>query len=444
MKINKSAMVCIFLSAFPFFFASCGKKDEPQPAVISINSEPSGASVFFKGKELGKTPFEIKTKNGTYVFGLEKNNYKPQYLKVTVGDGERKNVELTLQEITASVMIESTPTEATVEIDGKEIGLTPIIIHGQKIGTHKAILKKAGMVPVEVSWQIEDARPQTVKANLSSNLGLIKIIASPPNAQISVDDKPKGRSPLSENIEQGEHSITVEAPGYEKHEQKIIVNRNAETVLNIALNVLPGSINVNSEPEGATIYLDEKLIGKTPIKIPGLHPGKYQLKAEKAGFDIASREVELAPGANVDVTLTLDTNLGGIDLVANPPGLTVYLDGKKIGKTEKGDSEKLSKVFEIRGLTNGKHVVRVSHARAVPQDNIIEINVEKGKIARPKSINMWIVDCIIKFKKGNKELRGRLKEETDTKILFEPEPGVAISYDKEELSDIQKLKIDED
>jgi len=423
---------------------SCGEKKAQQSSLISIKTDPPGAKIFFNNKELGITPFEVKVKSGTYVFEIEKTNYIPQFIKVIVAEGEQKNVDLILEELTASVMLESTPPQATVEIDGKEIGVTPIILHGQKIGTHKAILKKPGMVPVEVSWKVKDARPQTVKANLLSNLGIIKINVSPANAQISIDGKPKGRSPLSENIEQGEHLITIEAPGYEKHEQNVVVNRETETVLNIALNVLPGSIDVSSEPQGATIYLNDKVIGKAPVKIPGLQPGKYQIKAEKSGFDHTIKEVEVAPGANAEISLVLDSNLGGIDLAANPPGLTVYVDGKKIGKTEKGESDKISKIFEIRGLTFGKHVIRVSHKRAVPQDYVIEVNVEKGKIARPKTINMWVVDCIIKFKSGKKELKGRLIEETDTKILFEPEPGVKIGYNKEELISIEKLKLEED
>ncbi len=424
--------------------ASCGAKKEPAPAVIGITSSPDKAKVLYKGKEAGVTPFEVKTKAGSYIFELEKLNCKPKFVKVAVADGERRNVEVVLEEIISSVMIDSTPQEAIVEIDGREIGQTPIILHEQKIGVHKAILKKPGMVPVEVSWTVEDGRPQMVKANLSSNMGVMKVNVSPAHAQIAIDGKPRGKSPFSENIEQGEHTVTVEAPGYQKYEQKVVVERTREASLNIALNVLPGTVNVSSEPAGATISVDGRLVGRAPVSIPGLQPGKYQITAEKQGYDNGAREVDLAAGATADVTITLDTNMGGIDIAANPPGLTIYLDGKRIGKTERGESEKQSKIFEIRGLTFGKHVVRVSHARATPQDQVIEVDVKKGQIARPKPVNMWVADCIIKFKNSKKEVKGRLREEAQTKVFFEPEPGVAISYDKEEILSIERLKMDEE
>ncbi|HPN85262.1 MAG TPA: hypothetical protein PK821_08010, partial [Victivallales bacterium] len=136
--------------------------------------------------------------------------------------------------------------------------------------------------------------------------------------------------------------------------------------------------------------------------------------------------------------------MGGIDLVANPPGVTVYLDGKKVGKMEEGErgNKKLSKVFQIRGLTSGDHSVKVSHARAVPQDKTINVVVEKGKISRPAQINMWIADSVVKFKNG-KEVTGRIVENDASGILFEPEPGIAIRYKANEISGITHLGVDE-
>ena len=68
------------------------------------------------------------------------------------------------------------------------------------------------------------------------------------------------------------------------------------------------------------------------------------------------------------VNLQLDSNLGGIDLVANPPGVTIYIDGVKKGVTEPGENPKFSKVFEVRGLRTGKHTVKMAHKRATPPE----------------------------------------------------------------------------
>jgi hypothetical protein len=391
---------------------------------------------------VGLTPFQVKSKAGTYIFEVEKINFKPKFLKVIVADGEKKNIEVKLDEITSSVLIDSVPQGALVEIEGRQIGQTPVIVHDQKIGSYKATLKKPGMVPQELNWVVEDARPQTVKGNLFSNMGVIKINVSPASAQISIDGKSKGKSPFTENIEQGEHVVLIEATGYEKHEQNVIVEKEKESLLNIALNILPATMNVSTEPNDAMIFLDGKQIGRSPLSIPGLQPRKYQIKAEKDGYDLTSKDVEISAGASVDVVLNLDTNMGGIDIVINPPGITIYLDGKKIGKSEQGESEKLSKVFQIRGLTHGNHLLKVSHARAVPQDTEINIEVVKGQITRSRPVNMWIADCIIKFKNG-KERVGRMREENDKQVFFEPEPGVAINYGMNEILSIKRFKIDE-
>jgi hypothetical protein len=444
MTMKKNNLIfAIFAAALIAIFAGCSEKKSAPQSEISITSSPEQAKVLHNGKEIGVTPFKTKTKPGSYIFGIEKKNFKDQFVKAIAADGESKNIEVNLEEISSSVMIESSPAEVFVEIDGKQIGQTPMILHGQTIGQHKATFKKPGMVQQEVSWTVENARPQLVKVNLFTNMGVIKINASPANAQITIDGKPKGKAPFSENIEQGEHTILIEASGYKKHEQTVVVERSKDCVINVALNVQPGTLSISSTPSGATIFINDMQNEKTPLTVTGLQPGRYTIRAEKNGYDNSTREVELGPDGKTEINIILDTNMGGIDLVINPPGVTIYLDGKQIGVSQVGEEETLSKIFPVRNLKNGAHTIKVSHKRAIPSDRTIDISVEKGKISRPAPINMWIADAVLKLKNG-KVLKVKLMQKNEKEILFQPEPGVTLKHEIEEVETVIPLKPEED
>ncbi|MCX6983202.1 MAG: PEGA domain-containing protein, partial [Lentisphaerae bacterium] len=279
-------------------------------------------------------------------------------------------------------------------------------------------------------------------ANLFSNMGTLEIKSSPDGANVFLDGKPHGKTPFLEKIEQGEHKIRVELKGYNSHDQNVVVTKEAQKDVSITLQLLPGKLNVKTNPTDASVTLNDRQCQNSPVEIKDLAPGDYKLKVEKEGCDPVEKDIRITAGETSDVLISLDSNWGGIDLVANPPGVTIYIDGKKVGISVEGEDKLTSKVFEIRSLSSQEHTVRVAHKRAVPAEKEIKVKVEKGQIARPKPMNMWIADTYVKLKNG-RETRGKLSYQNDVEIIFEPEPGVTLKYAKNEIETIRELKENE-
>jgi hypothetical protein len=178
------------------------------------------------------------------------------------------------------------------------------------------------------------------------------------------------------------------------------------------------------------------------VEIKNLQPGNYKLKVEKTGYDPVEKDINIIAGETSDVILRLDSNWGGIDLIANPPGVTIYVDGKKVGVSAEGEDKQTAKVFEIRNLTSQEHTIRLAHKRAVPAEKEITVKVSKGQISRPKPVNMWIANTYVKLKNG-RETKGKLSYQNNGEIIFEPEPGVTLKYSKNEIETIRELKENE-
>ncbi len=440
MKTGK-AIAALLAAAVLAFAAGCGGEKPDSRSELFINSAPDGARVFLRNKEIGITPLKVKLPQGTYIFVIEKNKYLPEFRRISCGQNEKHNIDAELEPVSASVMITSEPKGAFISMDGKQIGETPLIIHGQAIGKHAAQISMGGYVTQEISWTIEDARPQLVSVKLSSNMGSLSFSSEPPGAAVSIDGKYLGKTPCSGKFEQGEHAVKIEKPDYTVFEQKVTLARDEEKTVEAVLALLPGGLKITSNPTDAECSVNGKPTRNTPVELSNIPPGQYEIKLHKGGFDDISETVTVSPGQTAEKLLVLGSNLGGIDLVVNPPGVTIYLDGKKIGVTAPDESQpgqQISKVFEIRGVTSGKHTLMFAHSRATPPEKTITVEVKKGQITRPKQITLWIADTYVKLRNG-KTLQGRLRQENQDEIIFEPEPSIAIRYAKPDIETIKKL-----
>jgi hypothetical protein len=67
-----------------------------------------------------------------------------------------------------------------------------------------------------------------------------------------------------------------------------------------------GALDVQSEPAGASVYVDGRLAGRTPLQIPMLEPGDHRVRLTKDGYLENARLVSVgaAETKNVHVTLT--------------------------------------------------------------------------------------------------------------------------------------------
>jgi len=439
----KSLKILSFSALALLIIAGCEEKKVDNRCEFNITSSPDQAKITVNNRDAGATPKAIKVPPGTYIMEVSRTNYKSSWQKLVSTAASKKSIEIELEPITSSVMIDSKPAGAIVEIDGKQVGQTPFIVHDQTIGKHSARLLKPGCIPQEITWTVEDARPQLVSGNLFSNTGTLEVKSTPPGANIFIDGKARGKTPFTDKIEQGERTVKAEMKGYNSHEQKVVVDRDARKEVQIVLQMLPGNLNVKTTPAGATVFLNDRQYQNSPVEIRDLKPGDYTIKIKLPGHDPIEKKVTIIAGETAEFSETLDTNWGGIDLVVNPPGVTIYVDGKKIGLSELGEDKTTSKVFEIRNLSSEEHVIKLAHKRAQPAEKEIKVKVSKGQIARPKPINMWIADTYVKLKDNGREMRGKIRQQTDDEIIFEPEPGIAQKYTRKEIETIRELKENE-
>lgn len=64
---------------------------------------------------------------------------------------------------------------------------------------------------------------------------------------------------------------------------------------------LGGRLLFESEPQLATVYLDDELVGITPTETAGLEPGTYTVRLELEGYDDFVQEIEIVGGEDLNL-----------------------------------------------------------------------------------------------------------------------------------------------
>ena len=441
--------VCSVCAAALLFLPSCEKKAPEQDlsdyGSINITSEPSGAEVSILGKVVGTTPYMTKpVPSAMYIVKFSMDGYEPAWLPVNVVPGRQVEAHAVLIPENATVIIDSNPSGAHVQMNGKEIGDTPVLLPDLALGSYSASVQMSGYTRRDISWKVQNGRPILINVPLMNNIGTLSLTSDPDVAEIEIDGRTYGNTPFSDFFEQGQHRIRLTKNGYKPYEKIVTVNRDEKTEVNVKMEELPGSLAIESEPSGAALFINDIDYGVTPYKRDSIEAGDYTIRLSMDGYDTIEQTVTVHPGEPMNRTFTLDSNLGTIILSVNPPGMNIYLDGKFVCRTEpEGKSRDVSQRVTLKNLTSGEHTITMSNKHAKPDVKTISVKLGKGRTVQLPEFSFWIPDTKIVLKNGS-EYRGRLTDkytEDAKRFSFRHSAGITTEYNRDDVREIVPLKI---
>ncbi len=94
-----------------------------------------------------------------------------------------------------------------------------------------------------------------------------------------------------------------------------------------------GVLPIQSDPEGAIVYVDGAVKGTTPLTLEALKAGKYEIKITKDGFGPWIEQITYAPDNGQKLTASLPSLQGELEITSTPEGALVFIDGKEVGQT---------------------------------------------------------------------------------------------------------------
>jgi hypothetical protein len=140
-------------------------------------------------------------------------------------------------------------------------------------------------------------------------------------ARVFVDDEFVGDTPFtSESIKAGERKVSVrsDTASYEKL-IKFLPNSRVDLVRNLGVSPTFSSgtdlwfdekeggavLRVITDPEGASVFIDNNSVGKAPYSSTNITPGDYDIRVEQPGYQPISVRVTTSDKATLNLSFTL-------------------------------------------------------------------------------------------------------------------------------------------
>jgi hypothetical protein len=236
------------------FFA--GSREQPStaaaaptaaaPAAAAPTAIAPAASLPQPGSELRTQNSELRTQN---------SELRAQNSRISNQQSAITNLKSPAGE--GRLLVRSRPAGARVAVDGKDYGVTPAAVRDLARGAHRVKITRDGFATLERRVVISSARPAQ-----SMTVALVRARAAAPV-----------------------RGAAAGAP---------------------AASRLTGALAVDSRPAGARVFVDDKVVGTTPMALPAVSAGSHVIRLEHEGYRRWSSSVRVIASEQNRVTASLE------------------------------------------------------------------------------------------------------------------------------------------
>jgi hypothetical protein len=126
------------------------------------------------------------------------------------------------------------------------------------------------------------------------------------------------------------------------------------------------TMDVTSLPPGATVYVDERKIGVTPIFGAQVLPGERTVRIDLKLHQIIEEPIIVPMRGSVKIDKSLEKVAARISITAAPPGTSISLDGVVLGK------DRID-----RGVQPGAHTIRLTADKYKAFEQSIQVKADE-------------------------------------------------------------------
>jgi hypothetical protein len=278
--------------------------------LVLFDSNPAGADVTVNGVFRGKSPlFVTDLPTGTHRATFVLEGFDPREMEVVIDNRVPKLCKMTMKSIYAVLNIESTPTGASVFVDGLHKGKTPCTVEDVVLGNHVLKVLKDGYKEYSEQLSLTKTDEMAVKVQLEELLAALDVLTSPSDARVTVNGEFKGRTPLQvSGLRDGKYDVVIEKPGFSKISQTLDIRKNKDAKIDVTLERSTGSVVLNVLPIGSNLIVADTDIRGVTTRDPftfDLDPGSYKLEISKPGHHTQTIDLSIEPRKAFTRTITL-------------------------------------------------------------------------------------------------------------------------------------------
>jgi hypothetical protein len=243
------------------------------------------------------------------------------------------------------------PAQATIQVDGRAVGL------GQFRGSVAAGARRITAVApgfADSSFVVEVAADSSAQAQVALRplLGALRVDSMPAGAEIWLNGRAVGTAPVVlERLPIAEpQRIAARLPGYQEASAQVQLRAGATSSHTLTLSRSLTALTILSTPSEASIAVDGRGRGKTPLRLDDLTLGQHRFRAELAGHVARDSTLEL-DGKLLELRLELSPEPPGVLVVVGDVPARIYIDDRLVAMNLQNSGN--------QSLSPGTHQVEV-------------------------------------------------------------------------------------
>ncbi|MCX8481547.1 MAG: formylglycine-generating enzyme family protein, partial [Sediminibacterium sp.] len=304
---------------------------KPKFGSLTINTtdEFKGAKIFIDEEDKGQIPITIDfIKAGTHKLLIKKNLYANYETSFEMKEGDKKIIpNITLTPLFGLLSITTQPDNANIYLNKKKLGVGKISNYKLNSGQYELEVNADDYKPISKTIQLLENQQYTDIIRLERQVGKIDINTFPTGCEIFLNGKKQDLlSPvIFRNIPVGNYEVEIKKQGYNNLKKNITVLDEQTTKINEPL-INTKKIKIETQPSGATILLNNTIIGISPLEYEFNLNTNYTITAKKTDYEVNTQHIYI-----YESTKNVFFNLKQKSTVDNLPNTDiVYFQGEQL------------------------------------------------------------------------------------------------------------------
>jgi len=205
---------------------------QPNFAELEIKS-PANAKIYINNQQKGTGNWSGRLSAGVYSLEVQLDKHRAAKQDIEVTAGDKRSVELQPTPIYGSLDVVTSPSGATIKIDGKDYGTTPNTINRLLIGEYTVELSRQGYAAVSKRVTISEGKSTSISETLVNGRE-VTINSTPAGVNLYVDGNAVGKTPFTSNLTFGSHTLKIESEGKTATRTVNIAQSGGETSFTLA------------------------------------------------------------------------------------------------------------------------------------------------------------------------------------------------------------------
>ena len=299
---------------------------------VRIQVRPADAKLTVSGAWL--TPRfgdQLFVRPGRYTLSAQAAGFRSQSVGFTVNGQAGQLVALELVKLPGELVVEL-PASGSMSVEGGGTFKVPGRV-GLPAGKHDLSIEVPGYLPYRTSVVVAGAgSSQRLTPKLVANSAQLSVSSEPAGAQVLIDGKSVGVTPLAQTLGAATHKLELRLAGYKPWTVDVLVKANEPQAIGpVRLGLPDATVQVRSNPVGASVTVGGVYRGSTPLRLTLRPEVETTVTVTQPGYQETSRPVRPRPGASDDLNVELAPILGKIAIRVAPADAEVWVDGARHG-----------------------------------------------------------------------------------------------------------------